>query len=489
MIDRKPSGVTWTTNEVARKVSRAALALTLRQVLVQGLNILGGVLLARMLSATDFGLYGICLFLLAFLTSFGDAGLGASLIRQPESPSSLDYQSVFTVQQVLVGLVCVVFWAASPFVVRMYRLPEDNIWIFYCVALAFFVTSYQTIPAINMERNLDFNRLAWIEVSQAVVFNAAAVALAFAGLQALSFGVAILLRSLTGATLANVMQRWDFGWRWDFARIKRHSSYGIPYQASSILNLLKDLINPLLVGFLIGPFAVGYINWATTVANYPLIFVIFLNRLFLPTLSKLVHTPEHFNRMLTSIVRVLCSFVYGTSVILFVFRFEIVQLVFGSKWLPAMVLFPPFIAITVLLAPTVIAIGALNALGNSRFVFLMTLVWVVITWLIGILSISRFGWESWGWVNLIVNLTNFFMLRQVTLQTGFSWFYAMSIPVLIAGIVFLSALLLIVLKTPYALSITVLLVEMLALMVVFLNWELRKILEGLRAPKGSAHAA
>jgi hypothetical protein len=88
-----------------------------------------------------------------------------------------------------------------------------------------------------------------------------------------------------------------------------------------------------------------------------------------------------------------------------------------------------------------------------------------------------------------VNLTNFFMLRQVTLQTGFSWFYAMSIPVLIAGIVFLSALLLIVLKTPYALSITVLLVEMLALMVVFLNWELRKILEGLRAPKGSAHAA
>jgi O-antigen/teichoic acid export membrane protein len=489
MINHEPTEVPWTTDEVARKASKAALALVLRQVLVQGLNIVGGVMLARMLSATDFGLYGICVFLLAFLTSFGDVGLGASLIRQAEPPTFLDYQSVFTVQQLLVGLVCVVFLAISPSVVNGYRLPENNIWIFYCIALAFFVTSFQTIPAINMERNLDFNRLAWIEVSQAVVFNVVVVALAVAGLQALSFGVAILLRSLTGATLANVMQRWDFGWRWDFARIKRHSSYGIPYQASSILNLLKDLINPLLVGLFIGPFAVGYINWATTVANYPLIFVMFLNRLFLPTLSKLVHTPEHFNRALTAIIRVLCSFVYGTSVILFVFRVEVVQLVFGSKWLPAMVLFPQFIAITVLLAPTVISIGALNALGNSRFVFLMTFVWVVVTWLVGILSISRFGWESWGWVNLIVNLTNFFVLRQVTLQTGFSWFYALSIPVLIAGIGFLSAVLLIALKAPYALSIAFLLVEMLVLMAVFLKRELRKILEGLRAPRGDVHAA
>jgi O-antigen/teichoic acid export membrane protein len=76
--------------------------LALRQVAVQALNIGGGIFLARLLTPSEFGLYAIVTFLVAFLTAFGGTGLAASLIRQPDEPSEIEYRSLYTLQQVLV---------------------------------------------------------------------------------------------------------------------------------------------------------------------------------------------------------------------------------------------------------------------------------------------------------------------------------------------------------------------------------------------------
>jgi O-antigen/teichoic acid export membrane protein len=475
------SKTVWDSDEVARKSSKAVLALGLRQLFVQGFNIAGGILLARLLSPTEFGVYAICLFLLAFLTTFGDAGLGASLIRQSESPTTQDYRAVFTVQQVLVTIICLACWLIAPSVIGVYKLPMEGIWIFRMIVLAFFVTSFQTIPTIHLERYLAFDRLARIEVSQALVFNTTAVLLAFFGLRELSFGIAIFLRALTGALLANLAHRWDIGWKWDLYRIKQHLSFGIPYQASSILNLLKDLINPLLIGIFSGPVSVGYINWATTVANYPLIFVMLFNRLFMPILARLNSDMAAFNRMLTFIVKILCSFVYSTSIILYIFRLEIVTGVFGNKWLPAVVLFAPFVLITFILAPTIVAIGALNALGKTKFVFFVTLTWVVLTWMIGVAIIPKFGWASWGWVNLSVNFSNLLVLHQVSKTTGFSWFKALITPIVITVICVVTAMILVFSHSPFLLSIFILGLEIFCLMMVFFGPELQKILKNVKS--------
>ena len=63
---------------VARKTLHGAFALGIRQILVQGTRILGGIFLARLLTPAEFGIYAIVLYLQTFLTAFGDAGLAAS---------------------------------------------------------------------------------------------------------------------------------------------------------------------------------------------------------------------------------------------------------------------------------------------------------------------------------------------------------------------------------------------------------------------------
>lgn len=99
----------------------------MRQVFVQGSNLLGSLLLARILSPTEFGLYAVAIFWLSFLSTFGGTGFAANLIRQPSEPTLADYRTVFSIQLVIVLGLAATLWAAAPTLAAMYRLATDGI--------------------------------------------------------------------------------------------------------------------------------------------------------------------------------------------------------------------------------------------------------------------------------------------------------------------------------------------------------------------------
>ena len=136
-----------------RKAVQSVLALGVRQVLNVGMSSLGGILLARLLSPSEFGLFAIVTFLLTFLTTFGDAGLAASLVRQAHEPLEEDYQSVFTVQQVWWFPSLSSFGSLRPWVAGVYHLPQHDRWVFRLLGLSLLCTSFQVIPAARLERH------------------------------------------------------------------------------------------------------------------------------------------------------------------------------------------------------------------------------------------------------------------------------------------------------------------------------------------------
>ena len=142
-----------------------------RQVLVQGLNLAGAILLARILSPAEFGMFAIITFILSFLLAFGDAGLGASLIRESNEPAEEDYRAVFTAQQALVLGAVVISWVAAPSAARAYGLPVADAWLLRLVALSLLFTSLQVIPSIRLERHLRFDKLAIVETGMAVHYG------------------------------------------------------------------------------------------------------------------------------------------------------------------------------------------------------------------------------------------------------------------------------------------------------------------------------
>ena len=151
------------SNVVIRRAARASTALLVRQALVYGANILGSMILARMLPPDQFGFYGIVLFAIAFLGIFGGTGFAANLIRMSDEPSTEEMRVVFTAQQLMVGVMFLALWFAAPSLSSLYRMPEYGRWFFRMIGGALVMTSFMVMPQILMERELAFDKLAIVE--------------------------------------------------------------------------------------------------------------------------------------------------------------------------------------------------------------------------------------------------------------------------------------------------------------------------------------
>lgn len=401
----------WTPSVVRERAAKGAVALIARQVLTQGLNMLGAILLARLLSPGQFGIYAIITFVLGFLITFGDVGLGASLIRQSAEPTTDEYRAIFTVQQALVVVVVAVVWAVAPSIARAYHLADGDAWLFRFVALSLLATSFQVVPSLRLERHLAFDRLAVIEVAQAVIYNALAVGLAWRGVGAMSFALALLARACVGMILANVVSPWRIGWRWDWPWVRAHLRFGLPYQASSFVSLAKDSITPVLVGLLLGATQVGYLNWAGMVAAYPVIGLMVLQRIYLPAFARMQEHPAELSGFVEQVLRVTNAIVAPLAILTLVLIQPLTALIFGEKWLVALPYFVLLWAANLFVASTTPLMGMINALGHPRVVFLFTAVWMLGTWLIGAPLIMRFGAIGFAIANLAVQFTNLALYR------------------------------------------------------------------------------
>ncbi len=401
----------WAPAWIARKALHGATALGIRQVAAQSLNVLGAILLARLLTPAQFGIFAIVVFLRTFLLAFGDAGLATSLIREPREPEEMEYQAVFTFQQILVVCIFAVFWIASPVAAKLYHLQNADIRLFRLVAISLLCSSFQVIPTVRLERNLTYGKLAFIEIAMAAVFNGSAVGLAWMGWGVMSFGVALLARSFIGAVLANVVCPWRVRWSFDWKKVKPHLRFGLPYQGITFVSLLKDSIGPLYIGVLLGAAQMGYVSWASTFAAWPVLAVTVFQRVYLSAFSRVQNHPALLARFVERSIQATNAIVAPAAVLVLVFSVPITRCIFGGKWLVGLPLFYLFWSVS-LFAPTAIpAVALLNALGRSRLTFFFALIWMAGTWILGVPFIWLWGPLGYAAAVLVVNLSSVFLYR------------------------------------------------------------------------------
>src|SRR4051794_30474275 len=266
--------------QVAGRAAKGAVALGVRHVGVTAANLIGSVVLARMLSPADFGVYAVVAFMVAVLNSLGDGGLGVSLVRQASPPSEIDIRSVFGAQQAIVGVTAAVGLVAAPLAVSVLHVDRNLMFLAWLLIGAFLVTSFQVIPMIRLERSLAFGRIGISNFAEAITFNVVAIALAKSGAGPFSFGVAAVAQSLVGVAVISWFSPWRPSWAWRPELVRDRLRFGIPFQGIVVVSLVKDSITPILIGVLLGATDVGYVKWSQNLAAYLLLALMVLDRIY-----------------------------------------------------------------------------------------------------------------------------------------------------------------------------------------------------------------
>ncbi|MCL2218603.1 MAG: oligosaccharide flippase family protein [Chitinispirillia bacterium] len=407
--DRQPSAYS-----VAARSAKGGALLIIRQISVQAMNFAGIIFLARYLTIAEYGFFGIIFFLFSFITNFGDIGFSASLLRQPEEPSKRDYHVIFTAQLALVTVAGTVFYALSPALCGIYKLPPSYATYFLLISLSLALTAFRAAPTARLERHLDFKWLSIIEIAQAAAYNVIAAWMAYRGYGPLSFTLALLCRVLIGSVLVNIVSRGTLGICFDMALIRKHLKFGLPYQAGIFVNVLKDSISAVVVGVFIGAASTGMVNMASTIATFPVLLLLILNRLFFPAFSRSIGDRPALEKLFGISIRLSNAFVAPLAIYILIMAKPFTMHIFGEKWLGETTYFTYLLWPANLFLPTMTVCSCLlNAFGHSKMVLKFNLLWMTLSLGIGTPLIFAFGAAGAGYANIVVNITTILMALSV----------------------------------------------------------------------------
>lgn len=304
------------------------------QVLRFGISIV----LARLLSPAEFGLFAMLAVFTGFVKQFGSLGFGASLVqKQNVRPEHLD--TVFWIN-VATGLVLAgVLAACAPLIATFYNEPILR-GVTIVVGLSFVIRSLNVVQSAMLQKQLDFRRLFWLDLVATVIGGATAIALALKG-----YGVWTLVFDMLVTTAVSVVIMWSSSsWRpslrFDASALRELFGFSGNLMASNAVTYWSRNFDTLLVGKYFGDVSAGVYNRAYQLMMLPMTQVTsVLTRVMFPALAAIQDDIPRVRAVYLQATRIISLLTFPLMMLLMVLAEPTIIFLYGEKWRASIPLF------------------------------------------------------------------------------------------------------------------------------------------------------
>lgn len=408
---------------IARKSVRGFVALVSRTFFIQLLTTITGFILAAYLAPSDYGIFVVVSSIVVFLSYFQDIGLAASLIQKKEAPTIAELRSTFTVQQILVLAFALPALIFSGSISEFYKLSQQGHLLFVSLIISFFISSLRTIPTVLLERNLNFNKLVIPQIIDTIVYNLCLLYFAISGFGVTSFTIAVLARSITGLVATYIVQPWSIGIAFEKAGLKKLLAFGIPFQAHSLLALIKDDLLNVYIGRILPFSQVGYIGFAQKMAYTPLRLIMDnIIRITFPSFSRIQHDREALKIAIDKSLFLISLVIFPLIVILIFFSPYLISFIPAyNQWLPSVLSISLFASSSIFSSIITPLTNFLNAVGKVRTTLYFMTGWTASTWILTPFFIYLFGFNGVALANLLISISSLGVVLIVKKHISFSF--------------------------------------------------------------------
>ncbi len=305
------------------------------------LNLASIMVMARLLTPRDFGLYAMVTTVTGFLWMFQDAGLSTATVQR-QVITHAQVSNLYWIN-VAVGAVTTLFVAAlSPAVAWFYREPR-LVAITMVLSITFLLASSAVQHMALLNRQMRFAAIAMI-----YIVSALAGYLVGAGMALLGYGYWSLVGAAVTQSAARLLLAWVIsGWRPQrpsrYTQTRHMLTFGANITAGSLLYSLARGADNLLVGRFFGAAAVGLYSRASILLIRPLEqFTIPINAVLVPALSRIQAQPERYRRTFLRVYEALALISFLFAGLMLPLARPITLVVLGPKWEQAAPIFAGF---------------------------------------------------------------------------------------------------------------------------------------------------
>ena len=229
-----------------KKTVKGVAWTSLDQVATLGFGFVIGVILARILSPSDYGLLAMIAVFNAIAFAFLDSGFGNALIRKPNLTEN-DNSTAF-IFNIVAGVVMYGFiWVIAPWVSVFYDKPILT-QLLRVEALLLIISAFKIVQNTQLSRALNFKAKAIINVTSQVLSGAIAIFAAYRGLGVWSLVLQHIAAGIISLIMLWCLSPWRPRGRWDKRSFAYLWSYGSKLLASGLLDTVYSNIYPIVIG-------------------------------------------------------------------------------------------------------------------------------------------------------------------------------------------------------------------------------------------------
>lgn len=293
------------------------------------------VLLTRLLPVEAIGAIAMIAVYLAMLQLFGEAGLADYLVLSKER-DGLQEQTVFWTQLGLGCLVAALLWFAAPLAAASIADSVPGEALVKAMALNLPLIAAARVPDALMRKNLEFKKLAFRNLSAAICGGIVGVICAMRGFGVWSLVIKQLVESCVALAAVMLGARWRPRFQYSRIVLNEPLRYGLGILGSRTLNVLRSRLDQLIIGWMLGPIALGY--YAVAQRIYQVVTEMFtsvVDSVAVPVLANAKHEPGELGRNFLRLVKgssLLSMTAYAALVALGPL---VVEVAFGPNWSPA----------------------------------------------------------------------------------------------------------------------------------------------------------
>ena len=319
---------------LSRRIFRSGVFVLVSTLVVNLLTLIRQIALARMLFPEAFGVMSICAIILRGVNVFTEMGLAPALIyRQQGFEEAKD--TAFTLGVLRgVALASVLFFIA-PYIGNFYE--EKGLRLFLrVISVALVLDGFRNINIVALQKQIDFKRISIMEQLVAVVSTIGIIALAWylRSVWALVLGHVFTSAVHVGSSYLVVPGKVRF--RFNRRIAGELFNYGKFITGMSIVFFLVTEMDNAVIGKMLGMEMLGYYVVAFLLANLPVTYISrAASRLMFPAYAELQSRSEALQHSYLLSVRFVTAVTVPAAFGLMVLAPEIIGLVYGQKWMPA----------------------------------------------------------------------------------------------------------------------------------------------------------
>lgn len=338
-----------TQGPLAGRAARGVAWVAGARLAIQVIQFAASLVLVRLLLPSQYGLAAIAWTVTSFAFLFSDLGLSAWLVQTPKI-TPRDASTAFWINGLAGVCLTLLLLVLSDPLASLFGHPA--LAPLLRIASIAFTLSLTSVPNALLERRLQFQKIAAIDLGAQTSGFVITVVCAALGLGAASLVIGPVVSTAVASTGSFAASRWLPTARPSRASARTVLGFGGHLLGFNVVAFWALNLDNVLIGRFVGTTQLGYYNRAYMLMLMPFQQVSSaLGRVLLPVLSAVRDDRERFRRVVLRLCRtnsvLLCPMLFGLASV----SHNFIAVAFGHRWLGA----APLLAILCLAGPPQIA--------------------------------------------------------------------------------------------------------------------------------------